>query len=772
MARDDERTESGSLQEPVPAAVRRDLGERLPAGEPIQLSVSTDLRLDGRYGGGWVVATGRRLLGYSPNGAGAPEVVEIPLDKIRTVELKDLVGMGVLRVRTAERGVTLAHFTKTLVAKFARVPEKLEALVRAARPVGPEETLVSSDVTRRHGDDRRCKTCGRVLPHWSGVCPACLDRRKLLLRLLSYALPHWRIASLSLLLMLVATCIDLTPPLLMRTLLDDVLRPTGVAGNATWLARALGEVGRVQMLGALVLLLLLVHVSRNLLGAVRQYLLSFLGQRVTFDLRNQVYSHLHQLSLSFYNQHETGRIMASITQDVGRLQDFISDGLQEAIRDVLTLVIICAILFSLNSRLAALVLLPTPVLVFATIRFGERLHHIYHTLWSRWAGLSALLADTIPGVRVVKAFAQEHREVSKFAGRSRELLTGELRVARVRSIFSPIMAFLTSLGTLIIWWVGGRKVLGGDLSLGDFVAFTALMGQFFGPVENLCRLNHRFQHASTSAERVFETLDTQPEVAEAPGARPLSRLEGRVEFRHVTFSYEPGKPVLKDVSLMIEPGEMLGLAGHSGAGKSTFINLIGRFYDVDEGAILIDGHDVREVELKSLRDQMGVVLQDPFLFNGTAAENIAYGKPEAGLEEVVAAARTAHAHEFIMNLPDGYDTLVGERGVLLSGGERQRVSIARAILRDPRLLILDEATSNVDTETEVKIQEALERLIRGRTTFAIAHRLSTLRHATRLLILEKGGVAEIGTHDELVARDGIYAQLCRMQMEMSRLRAW
>jgi ATP-binding cassette subfamily B protein len=463
--------------------------------------------------------------------------------------------------------------------------------------------------------------------------------------------------------------------------------------------------------------------------------------------------------------------MSSVTQDVSRLQDFLSDGMQEAVRDVLTIGIICAILFYRNAGLAAFVLLPTPVIVFVTLRFGYRLHVIFHRLWRRTAALSTLLADVVPGVRVVKAFAQEQREVDRFQDRSRELLTGELKAARIRSLFTPIMAFLTSLGTLIVWWVGGREILAGDLSLGDFVVFTGYLWQFYGPVESLCRLNHRFQHSATSAERVFEVLDTTPDVDSEPNAVPMPRIRGEVEFRRVTFAYEPGKPVLRDLSFTVAPGEMIGLVGHSGAGKSTIINIICRFYDVQDGGILIDGHDLRSVELKSLRDQIGVVLQDPFLFNGTVAENVAYGNPAAGLDQIVAAAKAANAHDFVMDLPEGYDSVLGERAVRLSGGERQRLSIARAILRDPRVLILDEATSSMDTETEAKIQEALVRLVKGRTTFAIAHRLSTLKNAHRLLVIEKGRLTEIGTHDELITRDGIYARLCRMQMEMSRIRA-
>ena len=753
-----------TLEESLPDEIHAKLSDILQPDETIHFSTTSDIRLDGAFGEAWLLATNHQLIAYSPDGGGPPDIVRLPLSEITSIEVKDLVGSGQLKARTANSGATLSRFTKGLNPKFSDVAKTLETLVKEAQP-GIENDKLLRGKLARSASGVRCETCGTVIPPRHDVCPNCLDTRKLLTRLLMYARPHWKLGTLSLFLLLTATFIGLLPPLLMSELIDNVLGPISLSDPLFKKEDAYSQ------LYLLVGLLFLINLSQSSLSAIRSYILSKLGQHVTYDLRNEVYQHLHQHSLSFYNERETGRIMASITQDVGRLQDFISDGLQEAIRDILTIVIICCILFYMDAKLAALTLLPTPLLVYATLKFSERFHRNYRGLWRRWAGLSALLADTIPGVRVVKAFAQEDREVGKFQVISKDLFEGEVRVAGIRSIFSPIMSFITSIGTLIIWFVGGGSVLEGTLTLVSFVAFTQYMFRYYGPVQSLCRLNHRFQRASTSAERVFEVLDTQPDVVSPPNAITLPRIEGKVEFKDVAFSYEQGKPVLKDLSFTIEPGEMIGLAGHSGAGKSTLINLICRFYDIESGQIFIDGHDLQDISLNSLRNQIGVVLQDPFLFNGPIAENIAYGNPDASLAEVVAAAKTANAHEFILRLPDGYDTPVGERGVRLSGGERQRISIARAILRDPRILILDEATSSMDTETEAQIQEALHRLIQGRTTFAIAHRLSTLKHANRLLIIEDGELAEIGSHDELIAQDGIYARLCHMQTELSKLRA-
>jgi len=759
-------------QETLPPDIQSTLTEWLDPQEEIQLAVSTDLRLDGRYGSAYLLATDRQLLAISPNGA-RPQILRMPLPEITSVEMEELYATHTLKIRSAAAGMTVAVFSKSLEDRFAEVPEHLAALVRQARPQAPAPVIRHSG-SHHARPKRRCERCGRVIPQRMGVCPYCLDKGRLLRRFLGYSIPYWPLATFSLSILLAATFIGLTPPLLMRTLIDNVFRPAdSLAQSARSTAGAveairqlhvqlplIGSVTPSQALVALVLALLVINVSRNALGAVRSYLLARLGQRITLDLRREVYRHLHRLSLSFYNDRDTGRIMNSVTQDVGRLQDFLSDGLQEIIRNILTILIIVSILFYLNAGLALYVLLPTPLIVLVTVRFGRRLHLIYHRLWRRWAALSSLLADVIPGVREVKAFAQENREVRRFDTRTTELLEGELRAARVRSVFSPIMAFLTSLGTLIIWWVGGHKVLNTDLSLGSFVAFTGYMWQFYGPVEALCRLNHRFQRAATSAERVFEVLDTTPDVADSPQARTLPRIQGRVEFRVVSFAYEPGKPVLHDLSFSVEPGEMIGLVGHSGAGKSTIINILCRFYDVEDGAILVDGHDLRDVQLKSLRDQISVVLQQPFLFNGSVAENIAYGKPGAGPEEIVAAAKAANAHEFVMNLPDAYDAQLGERAVRLSGGERQRVTIARALAQQPSILLLDEPTSHLDINHQVEVFDLLYELnrTRGLGILCVTHDLNfASAYCARLILMHEGRVTSAGVPAEVITAERIRA---------------
>jgi ATP-binding cassette subfamily B protein len=499
--------------------------------------------------------------------------------------------------------------------------------------------------------------------------------------------------------------------------------------------------------------------------------MAWLGEKIVHDLRVDMYNHLQTLSLDFYDQRQTGWILDRVSHDTSNLQDFLAEGFQDFIRDIMVVAVIVAIMFAMNWSLTLITLIPAPLVVFLTVRFMRRVRRLYHSVWRKRSLMTSLLSNVLPGVRVVKAFAQEERESERFFDRSKDFMTSNVKASRTFAAFHPITGFVTSLGFVMVWGFGGYQVItGGTVTLGTLIAFISYLWRFYGPLNNLSRFSRRVQRAFTAAQRVFEVLDTEPSVPEPKDGRHMPQITGDVAFKNVTFAYEPGQPVLQNISFEVRSGEMIGLVGPSGAGKSTTINLLCRFYDAEEGAIEIDGYDIRSVTLHSLRSQIGVVLQEPFLFHGTVAQNIAYGNPDASRESIIRAAKAANAHDFIMQFSEGYDTLVGERGQRLSGGERQRISIARAILKNPRILILDEATSSVDTETEIAIQEAVDRLVRGRTTFAIAHRFSTLKNADRLVVLDEGKVVEIGSHEELLAReDGLFRRLCDMQTKNSQI---
>jgi ATP-binding cassette subfamily B protein len=426
-------------------------------------------------------------------------------------------------------------------------------------------------------------------------------------------------------------------------------------------------------------------------------------------------------------------------------------------------------MFTEDPILASLTLIPVPLSLLTTVLHIRVMRSILGRLWTKWSNMTSVLSDVIPGARVVKAFTQEDRESRTFARRSRAVVDDAMGVHIEWTSYWPKLSLMLSAGTLIIWAYAGPRIVGGAFDLGSFVMFLGYVAMFYGPIEHLGMMNRMFQRATTSAHRVFSVLDTPPTIYSRHNARKGREFRGGIEFDNVSFSYDGIKRVLQNVTFKVEPGEVIGLAGPSGGGKTTMTNLMCRFYDPVEGRVLIDGIDVREWDLHELRRNIGVVLQEPYLFRGTVAENIAYGNPESTLEEIIGAARAANAHDFIVGFPDAYDTMLGERGQTVSGGERQRLSIARAILCNPRLLILDEATSSVDSKTEMKIQEAVDRLVTGRTTIAIAHRLTTLRKANRLFILDKGKLVEQGTHEQLMALGGVYAGLHKTQAELQSL---
>ncbi len=721
--------------------------------ELVATCLFADILPSGDFGETWTFLTNRRLFVLSPDGVeGEAELsFELDLGKIDRAEVREYVGSSGLIVHDSEQGHEVARFSLGSHREASDLCHCIKEVVREREAGTPVDKVPPPPV---HRPQHRCGKCGRAVGR-RAVCGHCLDRRQIMVRLLSHLRPYIGMAALGLVLTLTMTAMGLAPTYLTKVLIDDIF-PTGNLG----------------LLGKVIAILVGVHLGSAAISVFRSYAMVWLGNRVLLDLRVEVYEHLQMLHLSYYNQRQTGRIMSRVTGDLGRLQYFIAEGIQEILINLATMVLIASILAFMNWKLFVLALAPVPLIFLATWVFGHRMRRIYRRLWRRAAGLSAILADTIPGIRVVKSFAQGRREVKRFKTYSESVFKQEMQAARLSAGFFPLVGLMTSMGSLVVFTVGGLMVMQGETTVGVLVAFVAYMWRFYMPIQRFGRMNHRIQRCITSAERVFEIMDADPEPLDREGGIVLDPVKGRVEFRNVRFSYEPGKYALDDISFEVEPGEMIGLVGPSGAGKSTLVHMIARFYDVDEGEILIDGNDVQALDLHSFRRQIGVVLQDPYLFHGSVWANIAYANREAHPDEIIAAARAANAHGFIANLPDGYDTMIGERGQTLSGGERQRISIARAVLRDPQILILDEATASVDTETEVQIQTAIERLIENRTTFAIAHRLSTLRKANRLLVLERGTLAEMGTHEELMETGGLYSRLVNLQAKLSKMRAW
>lgn len=752
--------------EELPLAVREAFQRALPE-ESIRVYALSDLDGKQRFSECWLILGERHLVLAEPDGAWKNghttwTTRTLALNGIEKFELLEGLSSSRLHVISATNELIASlQFTRRQAPAIGNLQFVAEQM-RKRLSANAAPTALAGDF------DPAAEYQEAVLKSVKEAkATLAMPKLGVMFRLLSYLKPHKKPAAIGITFAMLLTSLQLLPPYLTKVLVDDILRPVEsgrITDASFWLWAVIGSLAAVWSIS-------------EFISFLRLRIMALTGEKIATKLREDIYSHMQKLSLSFFGSRTTGSLITRVSSDTDRLWDFVTFGVIEVVVSIFQIIGVAAALFLQDWSLAVLVLVPLPIMATMFYWHSQKIQVLFLRIWRKWSAMTGVLSDVIPGIRVVKAFAQEDHEVKRFRAKNDALEAEAEILHRQWTRFWPTVVMLMHVCSLIVWAVGAPRVLkyaqtGGaeGMPLGVFIAFTGYMWMFWAPVQHLGMMSRTINRVSTSASRVFEVLDTVPSIVNKPEAKTIEPLQGHVTFDNVTFTYDGVRNVLKGVSFNVEPGEMIGLVGPSGGGKTTLINLICRFYDVKDGSVKIDGFDVRDLELSSMRRQIGVVLQEPYLFHGTIAENIAYGSHNASLPDIIAAARAANAHEFICGFPDSYETIVGERGQTLSGGERQRISIARAILHNPRLLILDEATSSVDTETEKKIQEALQRLVAGRTTFAIAHRLSTLSIADRLFVMEDGKLVEQGTHEELLAKpDGVYAKLHRTQAELHAL---
>ncbi len=751
----------------LPDAWRRSALDQLETGEVIHAWFAPDLSGPLRYTEGLVLLTDRRVLSAEALPTGDANAVpdtsdaawqSWPLAEVTNLRSKERNGLGTLELLGSSSRLAYWRYTNGRAVAAHDFVRRFDAVRRGL----PVEAAEQEEL------------------EFAAPPPEPVSTRALL-RLAQFARHRAGLVLLGFVLTVATTAAGLVPPYLTVPLMAGLRQHYEKFEQITEQPRLTPAMREKALdllqdhhgpdFSRLVLYCLLgmaaAAVAAWLLGWAQGVVMSRVSERIAGDLRAKTYEHLHKLSLEFFGGKRTGDLIARISSDTDRICNFLADNVVDFASDILMFVGISCILFSWDPLLAFAAILPLPLVGWLVYYVRGQLQHGFTRGGRAWSEMTNVLADTIPGIRVVKAFAQEKREIRRFETANERVIEANNKVNTVWAFFWPLVLFLNTAGLLVVWAFGALRVFDFRIEPEYVWGFYLFILRFYTRLESMSRMFSMTQRAAASSQRIFEVLDRVPSVPEPAHPIQPDHIQGRIELRGAGFRYG-NRQVVENVDLVIETGEMIGLVGPSGAGKSTLVNLVCRFYDVTEGSVLVDGIDVRQYPVSEYRKHIGMVLQDPFLFFGTIAENVAYGRPDATREEIVAAARAAKAHEFIMRLPDGYDSVVGERGQSLSGGERQRISIARAVLIDPQILILDEATSSVDTETEREIQEALDNLIQGRTTIAIAHRLSTLRKADRLIVLDRGRIVETGVHQELVQSPGMYARLHRAQLALAQ----
>ena len=747
------------FKEELPSAIYQELDRRGLNGVPVLLCTKSELSLSGKPERNWIVATRNNVAAVRETGSPTVET-HVAVSEVREFRTQSTVGSGFLQAYIDDYWVDLARFPNTEADRFSRLARYLEDL----RTEG--EVHVEADAAPKI---THCAKCGQRLPVVNESCARCIPRKAILGRLAQMLWPYRATAIIMCGLMLIAVAAELTPPKLQQYLVDHILRGGQSAPDPRNLFTALFAV--VSALAVTRLALSGVNFAKGRMA-------TRVGVALTYDFRARLVQKLQSLGLDYYDRHQVGSVMSRVAYDSEVIQSLLQQITGGFLLQIVQVTAVGVMLFTLNAKLAVYTLIPAPLVIFGSWFFWKRVHPKHYRYWDSASKQAGMLTGMLSGMRVVKAFAQEDREYDRFNRISGNLRDCRRKVDYSTVAFSSTMQLIFSLGGLIVWYIGGRDVLDGKMSLGSLMAFLAYLAMFYTPLATLSQFTTWLTNFLTGCQRAFELLDTAVDTkdpenpVELPpprsyalrGTKQDATIYGRgIRFEDVTFGYERHQPVLRNINFEIRAGETIGIVGRSGSGKTTLVNLLCRFYDTCEGRVLVDGVDVRQLSSNQLRKHIGVVLQEPFLFRGTIWQNLVYGMPTSSPEQAIASAKAAQAHDFILNSPLGYDTWLGERGAGLSGGERQRMSIARAILYDPPILVLDEATSNVDAESEQAIQQALRALTRGRTTIAIAHRLSTLREADRILVFDRGRLTEQGSHGELIQKNGQYANLVRLQ---------